>query len=763
MKTLLLTLGCFLGCFSIAHAQCPPNGLPLPGNTCIEAPLICQGIDGYCNTLGSNNVPQEWTTCPDNYVLNNDEWLAFVAGSTTITLQITPENCVGSGTNIGMQAGIYQNCNNMVVDQHCACSSDPFTLSANNFVIGRRYVLVLDGCSGDICDYRIDVIAGSTVAPTPDTPGAIVGDEQVCGGDVHTYFVPHVIGATNYHWSVTPNNAVFISQGFNNELTVTWSSDFQGEATLCLEVGNVCLSNLTPSCKTIQVTAKPRAFVNGGGVICEGLRDTADLNVTLTGVPPWSFTPTLNGVPQAPIVTSSTPYTLQVTEPGNWRITNLFQTTSMCPGDNSNQVVVTRDTVLKIDRPFCPGESVFIGGQAYTQPGIVRFTLPGPLTCNSVIDFNLIQLPQPERKDTIVFCPGDSVSINGQTYTQPGIVQFTITGPGCDTLITHLLQYPAPAPSHVTLQCPSNINIIPDPGTVPLVVHYDLPVAGSDCDCPGVDLQLTGGLPSGAAFFNGLTKVCYQAKDQCGQTATCCFDVTIREVQPCDVKVNGCIRYDLLSITADQEGNQTYRIRVVNNCSNPLIYTAIQLPDAVTALAPAHLSVFTSEEGLDYEVRNPNYSPFYSIRFKSLGDSISNGESTVLQYTLPAQSDPDYIHITSRLAPQLFLEAHLNTFDCPVTMARPRNAEKAPETSGLRLYPNPNDGLLWVDLSDWSDRPEHWRVFNSQGAMVLQSRALQADPLLLIEMPAGAPDGLYFLEVVGEKGRKEMLRWVLAR
>jgi hypothetical protein len=60
-----------------------------------------------------------------------------------------------------------------------------------------------------------------------------------------------------------------------------------------------------------------------------------------------------------------------------------------------------------------------------------------------------------------------------------------------------------------------------------------------------------------------------------------------------------------------------------------LIYTAIQLPDGVDAVEPANLSTYNSPEGRNYLVRNPNFTPFYSIRFKSTTDSIANGESDV--------------------------------------------------------------------------------------------------------------------------------------
>ncbi|MBL7827559.1 MAG: HYR domain-containing protein, partial [Saprospiraceae bacterium] len=642
MKKRAFTLFCSILIATLTKGQCPPPGFPESGNTCFLAPVLCENLDGYCNTINNNNQQQQFQGCGGQFVLNNDEWFAFTAGTTTISIQVTPSNCTSMSNFVGLQAGIYRGCNGPIMDLQCDCAEDPFVLTSTNYVIGQVYYFVIDGCAGDVCDYSIDVIQGSTVGVQPGPPGPISGDSTACGNSVTAYQVQPVFGATQYQWTINPPNAGFFLSGGNSQVQIQWSNTFSGEAEICVKTSNACNSNDTLSCKTVQIKQKPSAHLTGGGVICEGLNNSVDLSVNFSGTGPWGVTPTFNGVPQTPIETSVSPFVFPVTQAGVWKLTGLYETELLCEGEATGIVQVTLDTVRKITIQFCPGETVFVGGQAYTQPGIIRDTLGGGIVnCNSVIDFELIHLPQPFKSDTFHICSGEQLEINGQFYNQPGIYKDTIPGQGCDTLATYVIQSLTPAPSSLSIQCPQNISIIPDPGMVPAIINYNLPTSASDCICPGLNLSLTSGFPSGAGFPNGLTKVCYQVKDSCGQSASCCFDVMVREVQPCDVKVNGCMRYELLSINADQEANLTYRIRVVNNCTNKLIYTAIQLPDGVTALAPPHLSVFTSEGGLEYDVRNPNFTPFYSVRFKTTDDSISNGQSDIFSYTLPAQSDPD--------------------------------------------------------------------------------------------------------------------------
>ncbi len=426
---------------------------------------------------------------------------------------------------------------------------------------------------------------------------------------------------------------------------------------------------------------------------------------------------------------------------------------------------------------FCPGTSVTIGGNAYTQPGTVVLTQPGAAgTCDTVVTYTLQFSPLPTRAETLEFCQGESITLGGQTYTQPTTVTLTAAGTNnnCDTLVTYTLQYLSPGPSTLSLVCPPIINVATVPGTGALAVTYTAPVASSDCECPGNTLALTSGLSSGSLFPVGTTEVCFAAQDKCGSAATCCFNVTVREELACDTKTTSCIKYELLGITTDPQQQYTYKVRVTNNCSGKLIYTAIQLPDGLNAVSPLNLSTYTSPDGRNYAIRNPNYSPFYSIRFKSTTDSISNGESDVFEYTLPAQSHPTYIHIISRLTTQSFYETHLNTFNCPVSPSPSQNRGEEAEINGanyssvlssdkLLLFPNPSTGALFADLSGWQGESLNLHVLDSRGQRVQSLRLIAENEPQSINLASQLAGGLYFLEIVTESGERAMARFVLQR
>jgi len=414
---------------------------------------------------------------------------------------------------------------------------------------------------------------------------------------------------------------------------------------------------------------------------------------------------------------------------------------------------------------FCPGDSVMIGGTTYSQPGTVAGVISATTGCDTLATYVLEFAAQPTRSQTVEFCSGDTVTIGGQTYTQP--VTFILAVPsttgGCDTLVTYTLQHLVPSqPTSVTLTCPANISVEVAPGQLSTPVTYNQPIATSDCPCPGIQVSLQQGLASGSNFPQGVSEVCYSATDSCGNSKTCCFNVQVEEIAACDVKQIGCIRYELLSITQDAQQRKTYRIRTTNNCANRLIYVAIQIPDGTVATSPLTNTSYTAPSGRTYAVRNPNFSPFYSLRFASVSDSLQNGESDIFTYTLPAQADPDYIHLTTKLEPGTYYEAHLNTFFCPIEQeAGNRAIQKQDQRIPFGLYPNPTNGDLWIDLSAWAGQSIQIRLVNTQGALMQNIQLMAAEQSQPLELSGSLPNGIYFIEVTSGQGLKMQQRLLI--
>ena len=406
---------------------------------------------------------------------------------------------------------------------------------------------------------------------------------------------------------------------------------------------------------------------------------------------------------------------------------------------------------------FCPGSSISIGGQVYNQSGTVIDTIPGLVGCDTIVTYTLMLLPQPARSESIGFCPGETITLGGINYTQPGIVVLTTPSNtnACDTIVTYTLGYLSDAPSTVNITCPAPITISLPNSNSGAVVNYGPPSASTDCPCPGLTFAMTSGLASGSNFPAGTTSVCFSATDICGQSNTCCFSISVEETAEvaCDVKVNGCIKYELLSVTKDQNGNRTYRIQVTNNCSAKMIYTAMGLPSGIVATEPANLSTYAAPSGNTYLIRNPSFAPMYSIRFSGISDKINNGESDIFKYTLPAQAQVSFIHVVARLEPNTYVEAYLDTYNCPVglTPSGNRPLESRDEAlvedrmvAPLLFYPNPASQIVRVETGGQTGE---FILLDATGRMVL--RQLTDVPNLEFSV-AGLPQGLYQAIFSGE-------------
>ncbi|MEZ4953635.1 MAG: gliding motility-associated C-terminal domain-containing protein [Saprospiraceae bacterium] len=150
--------------FQAACAFAQPCDFPLPpSNTCDEAPLLCD-LDGYC----SNNAAAVNSGTPNAFcgLVENNNWVSFIAGSPTFTLQINVANCAQGG---GLQAQIFStvDCNFFTSVSNCidGGGEGSFTLTASNLIIGETYYLMTDGKGGDVCDYSFELLNGTTLSP----------------------------------------------------------------------------------------------------------------------------------------------------------------------------------------------------------------------------------------------------------------------------------------------------------------------------------------------------------------------------------------------------------------------------------------------------------------------------------------------------------------------------------------------------------------------------------------------------------------------
>lgn len=374
----------------------------------------------------------------------------------------------------------------------------------------------------------------------------------------------------------------------------------------------------------------------------------------------------------------------------------------------------------------------------------IVLTLDNSCSCNVTQKTLAILDDAPtEITENVSFCAGGSYTIGDSVYTQAGMVVDTLPGMNgaCDTIATYILQLLPQVNFTDTLQFyPGDTVIINGTAyTTAGIVNDTLPGSTGICD----------------TFATYVLVSLTPAPDE----------------EPCDEATIGCVKYELLGITEDNAGNNTYRIRVTNNCMTNLMYIAFSLPPGVTALEPPNNSIYTAASGREYSVRNPNFSPFYSIRFKSDIPEISNGESDLFEFKLPAFANPLNIHGIVRVQPKIFYETYLNTFNCPEeSEPKPDKTDwtifknpSNPVSGYLTIFPNPTSGVVYADLSDWQGEPVKVQVLDSRGQRVQQTALTAGTATQELQLPENLPNGMYFIEILSENGEKRSARVIVQR
>ena len=90
----------------------------------------------------------------------NDQWFAFIADNNQISVTIISSNCADGN---GVQMGIYPDCDAAPIACHGGAAGGmnvPITV-ASNVVPGETYYLMVDGYSGDVCDFTISALGVS--------------------------------------------------------------------------------------------------------------------------------------------------------------------------------------------------------------------------------------------------------------------------------------------------------------------------------------------------------------------------------------------------------------------------------------------------------------------------------------------------------------------------------------------------------------------------------------------------------------------------
>jgi hypothetical protein len=406
-KQLLLTFSfLFFSFIKILAQVAPPCPTPPPpgAESCPAACVYCD-FDGY---MGINNgTPSGGNTVCGQIFLHNDQWFGFVAGTQCITINIATSNCQDGN---GLQAAFFENCQ----DDAIACNGgspggagQPLELTYCGFVPGQTYYLMVDGWTGDVCDFEIEVLDGSVTPPAPEQPSPPQGPTQVCPGATVVYTVDEVPGAGYYQWT-TPAGSQINGAGNNVTLpapdgvTVTVTFGNLG-GNVCVRVGNACFAPLQACLpvtnQPIPVTVKP------------------DLIVCYEDLP---------------YIWDEQPFTI-INSPGNY-ILNSTPYDSYLGCDSTVRQTIRAKGAITTNigiKYLCEDECFVINGNSYCESG-------GPHTekfenyqgCDSLVQFTVIQLPAMaviQQPVPPINCNSPALTLSSNGSTTGGVITYNWT------------------------------------------------------------------------------------------------------------------------------------------------------------------------------------------------------------------------------------------------------------------------------------------------------------------------------------------------
>ncbi len=239
----LLVLTFFLKSVSTLYAQCGGGSCSTPvaafdiASACVlPNPQALSCYQGATINSGVADQPPTWCT-----TVENNQWFAFTATSSSATFQIEALNCASGGA---IQAAILDCSLNFMSDCLGNISQNTtVSLSTNQpLTPGTVYLLMIDGSAGANCGYAINGSSAITTGPT-----------NLCIPSV----APSDYASTSpSEWTISPAGAgVFVGPSVGTNVSVEWL--IPGNAQICAQ-NSVC-PNIPPFCLDVTIGENAQA------------------------------------------------------------------------------------------------------------------------------------------------------------------------------------------------------------------------------------------------------------------------------------------------------------------------------------------------------------------------------------------------------------------------------------------------------------------------------------------------------------------------
>lgn len=500
------------------------NSIPA-GNDCASAVPICD-FNGYCGRTSGTYTTESWLEMDTTFcgTIENNSFLTFTPDSSVLDLNVWVTSSV---TGLGIQILIFDadDCQGPVENFSCW---DPHyvppghkALKAQGLTPGHKYYMMIDGQSGDICDYvfgSISVVA-NPISISSNKTEICLGDSAILmanGGDgtftwpstseitsiseSSVYFKPTVLGM----------NSLAVSS-FNSNPICSTSSQIQYQINVKECICPIVASNNSDSCFsnsfdlfTSDVFGADFSWSGPGfsssnqnptGILAPQAAGTYVYTVTATtGTETCSSQTTvvINSLPDATFSYSDTAYCINAV--------NELPTISGMSGG------VFNSSNANLDLDASTGEINFTNSQLGNYQ--VIYTTPGTCVQSAQFDIDIVAVPTIQVVSDQQICLDETFtainfsgsSANSYTWTNdnPAIgLAASGTGninaflPSADNIVANIQVIP------VGSACSGN----PISFSLEVFANPTVTLAPLDTLCSSAsDFQLTNGSPAGGTY-----------------------------------------------------------------------------------------------------------------------------------------------------------------------------------------------------------------------------------------------------------------------
>ena len=201
-----------------------------------EMTNLIQGVSGVLPYRPNNDIQegQPSPLCNGSGIPNNMVWYAFTAGSESLDISITTDNCNRYDLNIALPGSVQSGVFDFSRDEegkcmggNTTCDEEHINYTVNNLIQGNEYFLYVDGCHAYVCDYTLKISNTADYemrTPTQVCPSLIPLKEEQ--GVLH--YCPDQklnILACEELGSMMIDNEIKDMFGTNPNMTFIWSFD----------------------------------------------------------------------------------------------------------------------------------------------------------------------------------------------------------------------------------------------------------------------------------------------------------------------------------------------------------------------------------------------------------------------------------------------------------------------------------------------------------------------------------------------------------